>query len=138
MAAASGRKERKRKACLSLPTHNGIGLGSITSQRKAYEAREKKERMLAGSRASVTILGQNRLSEKGGTNEVLRTRKVSQGYIHAAQRRCLRSRQKVHVFQGTPRCARSRGVWPVSEAPPLLTDLTASPRLPRTIRSPHP
>ena len=27
VAAASGRKERKRKACLkSLPTHNGIGL----------------------------------------------------------------------------------------------------------------
>ena len=32
----------------------------------------------------VTILGQNRLSEERGTDEVLRTREVSQGHIHAA------------------------------------------------------
>jgi len=55
VAAASGRKERKRKACLSLPTHNGIGLGSITSQRKAYEAREKKEQMLADSQRTQCV-----------------------------------------------------------------------------------
>ncbi len=47
-------------------------------------------RRVAGSQRAqcvcVTILGQNRLSEERGTNEVLRTRKVSQGYryIHAA------------------------------------------------------
>jgi hypothetical protein len=42
VAAASGRKERKRKACLSLPTHNGIGLVCEDSEASHHRGKHMK------------------------------------------------------------------------------------------------